>query len=199
MEKPFSQACENNKQPIVEVLQRVFAKREKVLEIGSGTGQHAVYCAPRLPHLVWQTSDLQENHVGINDWIDEVPAKNLKRPLAIDANDQSWPIEEKVDGIFSANTLHIMSWHSVENLFKNLGKILAEKPTVAIYGPFKYNGEFTTQSNANFDIWLKQQAPHQGVRDFEKVNQLAENMGLKLVEDNAMPANNQLLVWNKGG
>ena len=196
MEKPYSQSCENNKQPILHVLQRVFAGTRFVLEIGSGSGQHAVYFSRKLAHLVWQTSDLAENHGGINQWIDEYPAENLRRPLTINADDQHWPID-KVDGIFSANTCHIMPWESVENLFSNIKKVITENSVVAIYGPFNYGGNFTAESNKKFDAWLKQQAPHQAIRDFEKINQLAEKAGLKLVEDNAMPANNRLLVWKK--
>jgi cyclopropane fatty-acyl-phospholipid synthase-like methyltransferase len=196
MQKPFSQACDNNQQPILEVLLRVFSGRKQLLEIGSGTGQHAVYCAPRLPHLVWQTADLEANHPGINAWLDDCPAKNLLRPIPLNADHPPWPVDI-VDAVFTANTCHIMAWESVVNLFVALDSILAPGAVVVIYGPFNYNGEFTSDSNARFDLWLKQQEPHQGIRDFEAVNCLAENIGLTLVEDNLMPANNRLLVWKK--
>lgn len=194
--KPFSQACENNKQPIINVLKRVFANRCHVLEIGSGTGQHAAFFSENLPHLIWQTSDLPENHPGINAWLDASPAQNLRRPLAINADDLHWPVA-KVDAVFSANTLHIMSWESVVNLFSGIGRHTETEQgaVLAIYGPFKYNGNFTTESNRAFDLWLKQRAVHQGIRDFEKINELAEKIGFKLQEDNPMPANNQLLIW----
>ncbi|MBQ0713267.1 MAG: DUF938 domain-containing protein [Porticoccus sp.] len=194
--KPFSQASENNQQPILEVLLRVFADRKQLLEIGSGTGQHAVYCAPRLPRLIWQTADLEANHPGINAWIDDCPAENILRPIPLNADHPPWPVST-VDAIFTANTCHIMAWESVVNLFAGLDSILAPDALVAIYGPFNYNGQFTSDSNARFDLWLKQQVPHQGIRDFEAVNCLAENIGLTLVEDNPMPANNRLLVWKK--
>lgn len=196
MEKPFSQACENNKQPILAVLKRIFANSKQVLEIGSGTGQHAVYFSSQLPHLIWQTSDLVENHAGINAWIDDSTAQNLRRPLVLNAEDESWPINN-VEAVFSANTCHIMSWQYVINLFARLEKTLSQKAILAIYGPFNYGRKFTSESNARFDIWLKQQASYSGIRDFEKMDQLANNIGLTLSEDNAMPANNRLLVWEK--
>lgn len=197
-QKPFSQACENNSEPILKVLQRVFAGRRRVLEVGSGTGQHAVFFAPQMPHLLWQTGDLVENHPGINSWIDDCPADNLYRPLALNADQRPWVMNGyKPDALFSANTCHIMSWPSVENLFAELGTLLEQDAVLAIYGPFNYQGHFTSESNARFDQWLKQVAPHQGIRDFEAVDRLAQKMGFILTEDNPMPANNRLLVWRK--
>ncbi|WP_461482260.1 DUF938 domain-containing protein [Porticoccus sp.] len=198
VDKPFSQACENNCQPILAILQRVFADRRKVLEVGSGTGQHAVYFAPRLPQLVWQTADLEINHPGINAWIDQYPVDNLRRPLALNADRRPWGMGGyKPDALFTANTCHIMAWPSVQNLFAEVGVLLAPGAVLAIYGPFNYGGEFTSDSNARFDQWLKQIAPHQGIRDFEAVDRLAQQAGFTLSEDNAMPANNRLLVWKK--
>ncbi|MFT7300354.1 MAG: cyclopropane fatty-acyl-phospholipid synthase-like methyltransferase [Porticoccus sp.] len=196
IQKPFSQACENNQKPILEVLLRVFADRNQLLEIGSGTGQHAVYCAPRLPHLIWQTADLEANHLGINAWLDDCPAENLRRPILLNANHSSWSVDN-VDAVFTANTCHIMAWESVVNLFAGLDTILVPGAMVAIYGPFNYSGQFTSDSNARFDLRLKQQVLHQGIRDFEAVNCIAEKIGLELAEDNSMPANNRLLVWKK--
>lgn len=194
--KPFSQACENNKQPILNVLQRVFADRKKVLEVGSGTGQHAVFFAANLPHLHWQTSDLPENHPGIREWFRESNLPNLSGPITIDADQQPWSVEP-VDAVFTANTFHIMSWPQVQRLFQGIAPILQADAVLAVYGPFNYKGEFTSESNRNFDAWLKQRGVHQGIRDFEAVNALAEGIGLELLEDNAMPANNRLLVWGK--
>ena len=196
MEKPFSQACENNKTPILETLQQAFANSKKILEIGSGTGQHAVHIAPQLLHLQWHTSDLPENHPGINAWIDEQPSGNLHRPLHLNADMPQWPITE-VDGIFTANTCHIMSWQSVENLFAGVEKILQPGGVFCIYGPFNYGGRYTSDSNANFDIWLKEQAPHRAIRDFEEIEKLAKKAGMELAEDCEMPANNRLLVWRR--
>lgn len=195
VEKPFSQACENNKAPILAVLQRVFAPCRNILEIGSGTGQHAVWFAPRLAHLHWQTSDLAENHPGINAWIDEQPASNVARPIVLNVVSGSWPVA--VDGVFSANTCHIMSWPSVVKMFDGFGRHLVRDGMVAIYGPFNYGGEFTSASNAQFDQWLRLRAPHQGIRDIAAIQRLAQLAGLEPLEDNPMPANNRLLVWRK--
>lgn len=195
-EKPFSQACENNKQPILDILLRVFSDRKQVLEIGSGTGQHAVHFAPQLPQLIWQTADLEHNHEGINAWIDNNPAENLRSPLPLDADHLPW-LFDPVDAAFTANTCHIMAWSSVVNMFAGLDSAMEPNATLAIYGPFNYNGKFTSESNAGFDQWLKQKAHHQGIRDFEAINKLAGKIGLSLIEDNEMPANNRLLVWQR--
>jgi cyclopropane fatty-acyl-phospholipid synthase-like methyltransferase len=195
-EKPFSQACENNKQPILDILLRVFSDRKQVLEIGSGTGQHAVHFAPQLPQLIWQTADLEHSHEGINAWIDDNPAENLRSPLPLDADHLPW-LFDPVDAAFTANTCHIMAWSSVVNMFAGLDSAMEPNATLAIYGPFNYNGKFTSESNARFDQWIKQKAHHQGIRDFEAINKLAGKIGLSLIEDNEMPANNRLLVWQR--
>ncbi len=191
--KPFSQACVNNRDPILAILKRVFAQRTAVLEIGTGTGQHAVYFAPELPHLIWQPSDCPEYLPGINAWLDDYPADNLRRPLELDVNG-TWP-EGPWDAIFSANTCHIMSWQSVEAMFAGIGRVTESTATLALYGPFKYGGRYTSESNARFDAHLREVAPHQGIRDLEDIEALAREQGLRLAEDNAMPANNQLLVF----
>jgi len=196
MSLPFSQACENNRAPILDHLQLAFAHCRRVLEIGSGTGQHAVYFAPRLPHLTWQTSDLAINHAGINAWIDAHPAVNLLRPLDLDVSRARWPVAE-FDGAFTANTCHIMPWPAVTAMFAGLRRCLGAPGVLAVYGPFKYSGRFTSASNARFDQWLKSVAPHQGIRDSEALVTLAAGAGLKLVADNAMPANNQLLIFQR--
>lgn len=191
--KPFSQACVNNQGPILAILEQAFADVSRVLEIGSGTGQHAVYFAPGLPHLRWQPSDRQENIAGIHAWMDDHPSRNLSKPLVLDV-DLRWPKGE-YDGVFTANTCHIMSWQSVINLFQGVGRLAAEDTSFAIYGPFKYGGKFTTESNANFDQWLRTQGSHQGVRNIEDIVELAAEQGFSLVKDYPMPANNQLLLF----
>ncbi len=196
MTKPFSQACENNKRPILDILSRVFAKQNKVLEIGSGTGQHAVYFAEKLPFLTWQTSDLATNHAGINQWIADFPSANIKQPLTIDLA-ATQPLRENVDAIYSANTLHIISWSLVHNFFELIGKQLSQNGILCIYGPFNYHGKYTSESNANFDLWLKGRDEKSGIRDFEAVCQLATKAGLSLAEDIEMPANNRVLVFKK--
>jgi len=194
--KPFSQACENNKQPILTQLKPFFADRKRVLEIGSGTGQHAVYFGEHLPHLQWQCGDLSVHHHGIQQWLDEAALPNVLAPVELDAGANDWDVGE-YDAVFSANTLHIMSWSQVQATFEHIDQVLLPQGKLAIYGPFNYNGEFTSDSNARFDQWLKQQAPHQGIRDFEDVKQLAKAIGLSLAADNAMPANNRLIFWQR--
>ena len=193
MEKPDAPSCERNREPILGVLQAYFHDRRTVLEIGSGTGQHAIFFAAALPHLIWQTSDREENLPGITAWLAEAALPNTPSPLAFDVL-QASP-SQRFDAIFSANTLHIMPWEAVEQLFAGLPEILAAEAKLAIYGPFNYGGNFTSESNAAFDGWLKERAPHQGIRDFEKVNALAKRAGLSLLEDRALPSNNRCLVW----
>ena len=195
MQPPFSQAAENNQGPILEVIQGLFSPLERVLEVGSGTGQHAVYFARNMPTLFWQTSDRPENHGAINSWLDRAGLPNLGRPLALDVN-ETWSIEP-VPAVFSANTLHIMSWLEVENFFTKLAEIILPKGLLCVYGPFNYQGHYTSDSNARFDAWLHEQNPASAIRDFEKVNELAIKSGLYLQSDTAMPANNRLLHWQK--
>lgn len=193
MEKPNAPACEKNRQPILEVLRQHFADRRQVLEIGSGTGQHAIHFAEHLPHLVWQSSDCPENLPGIAAWLTEAALANTPAPIAFNVN-EAWP-QQRVDAVFSANTLHIMPWTAVERFFAGLPGILVTGAKLVVYGPFNYGGQYTSASNASFDCWLKEKAAHQGIRDFEKVNQLAAQAGLHLLEDRAMPSNNRCLVW----
>ncbi|WP_338365885.1 DUF938 domain-containing protein [uncultured Pseudoalteromonas sp.] len=195
MIKPFSQACENNKGPILEVLKTAFNKTRIVLEIGSGTGQHSVFFAKNLPHLQWYTSDRCINHEGINLWLDEANLTNLHAPLELDLN-YAWPVNN-VDAIYTANTFHIVSWQLVEQFFKGVAMHLANQGVVCIYGPFKYQGQFTSASNEEFDRFLTQRDPLSGIRDFEAIEQLAAQASLTLISDTAMPANNQLLVFKR--
>jgi hypothetical protein len=196
-EKPFSQACENNKQPILEVLRRHLGGVRHVLEIGSGTGQHAVHFAAALPHLDWQTSDLLPQHDGIRLWIEESRLANVRLPIVVDVTLQPWPIR-RTDAVFSANTAHIMSWPCVEQLVAGAGEVLGDRGLFLLYGPFNVGGSYTSESNAHFDEILRQRDPASGIRDFEAVDELARAAGMRLVEDNAMPANNRLYVWRKG-
>lgn len=193
--KPDAPACAKNREPILGLLREHFHDRRSVLEIGSGTGQHAIFFADRLPHLIWQTSDRPENLPGIAAWLADAALSNTPAPLALDVL-ASWP-DARFDAIFSANTLHIMPWPAVECLFARLPGVLAEQAKVAIYGPFNYGGRYTSESNAAFDASLKEKAVHHGIRDFEAVNVLAAKAGLSLLEDRAMPSNNRCLVWQK--
>ncbi len=192
-QKPHSPASERNRDPILAVLRRHYADRRRVLEIGGGTGQHAVHFAQHLPHLLWQASDVSENLPGVRAWLDEAALPNTPPPLTLDV-DGPWP-QARYDAVYSANTLHIMSWPQVERLFAALPAILEPSAKLVIYGPFNYGGRYTSNSNAAFDDWLHAQAPHRAIRDFESVDALARGIGLQLLEDCEMPANNRCLVW----
>ncbi|MGD8176623.1 DUF938 domain-containing protein [Marinimicrobium sp. ARAG 43.8] len=193
-QKPFSQACENNKQPILSVLIPRLATCRHVLEIGSGTGQHAVYFASAMPHLEWQTSDLSDNHDAIQQWLSEYPGKNIRAPLTLDATQPDWPVAS-TDAVFSANTLHIMPWESVLSLLDGCTRVLPPKGKLIVYGPFNEQGQFTSESNAAFDQWLKSQAPHRGIRNRQTLEIEAAERGLVLTETLELPANNRCLVF----
>ena len=194
--KPFAPACERNKAPILDVLRRVFGDAGDVIEIGSGTGQHAVWFAAGLPHLVWRTSDLPENHAGIDAWIDEAGLGNVERPLALDVARRPWPIES-AGGAFSANTAHIMHWPEVEAMFGGLAEVLSPGARFALYGPFARDGRHVSASNAAFDRSLRAQDPGMGVRDVHDLERLAAGGAMTLDDDVAMPANNHILIWRK--
>ncbi len=205
-EKPHSAACERNRDPILAVLREHFDDCRHVLEIGSGTGQHAVHFAQAMPHLVWQTSDVPENHAGIRAWLDEARLPNARPPIALDV-DKPWPRKrfdlpgrkaEGYDAVFSANTLHIMSWPQVQRMFAKLPSVMSGDARLVIYGPFNYGGQFTSPSNEQFEKTLKGWGAHMGIRDFEAVDALAHESGLHLIEDRAMPANNRCIVWTRG-
>lgn len=194
--KPYSESCEQNQAPILEILRETLANQHHVLEIASGTGQHAVYFGRALPHLTWQTSELAQNHEGILAWLNEAQLSNVLPPVAIDVNDDRWPIEI-VDTVFNANTVHIISWPEVERMFAGIARVLSAGGILCLYGPFNYGGKFTSESNARFDAWLKSRNKNSGVRDFEAINRLAETYGLFLLRDVAMPSNNRTLVWQR--
>jgi hypothetical protein len=196
MELPFSQACENNKDVILAVLQRHFAKAGRVLEIAGGTGQHAVHFASQLPWLQWQSTDVPDAVARLNLRVQTAELSNLPPALPLDVTQQDWSLSG-FDYLFSANSLHIMPQSAVVEFFRHLPAVLNAAAIVCVYGPFKYGGEFTTPSNAQFDLWLKGNDARSGIRDFETVQALAQGAGLTLLEDNAMPANNQLLVWRR--
>lgn len=194
-EKPFSESCERNKDPILAVLREVFTQAARILEIGSGTGQHAVYFGAALPYLTWQTSELPAGHAGIEAWLDEAALPNVLPPIVLDVNGP-WP-EGPFDGVFTANTLHIVSWQAGQKLIAGAGRVLRSGGRLVIYGPFNDHGAYTSDSNARFDEWLKSRAIHSGIRDFEAVAQCAGINDLALEADHAMPANNRLLIFVK--
>lgn len=194
MMKSYSAACNRNRAPILSVLRDIFSGSRRVLEIGSGTGEHAIFFGEHLPHLVWQTSDLAQNHASILAWQQDAQLANLLPPLVLNVTSTDWPAGP-FDAVFSANTCHIMAWQDVEKMFAGIARILSLGGVAAIYGPFNYEGSFSSPGNAQFDATLRAQAPHMGIRDFEAVNALAAGEGLILVADYSMPANNRLLVW----
>ncbi len=197
--KPFSLACERNREPILAVLQRYFSDRHQVLEIGSGTGQHAVHFGQALSQLTWQCADVADNLPGVRLWLDEAALANTPPPLTLDVNmDMAQAVgHAQFDAIYSANTLHIMGWPEVQRLFAQLPALMTEQALLVIYGPFNYGGQFTSDSNARFDVSLRSDHPKRGLRDFEAVNALAAQAGLTLLEDVAMPANNRCLIFKK--
>lgn len=192
----YSEACEQNKDPILKILKVEFKSCKSVLEISSGSGQHAIYFAEHLPHLIWQPSDLQENLTSIQAWMDEKQLPNIYSPIELDVSNQPWRVSN-VDAVFTANSFHIMSWEMIENFFDGVGCILSSLGLLVVYGPFSYNGVHTSQSNERFDAYLKQRDPQSGVRDFDDIDLLAKNQGLELAQDYTMPANNRSLVWQK--
>ena len=196
MEKPNAPATEKNRDPILAVLREVFADRRHVLEIGSGTGQHAIHFCAQLPHLIWQTADRPDFLPGIRAWLAEAALPNAMPPLEFDVLGP-WP-GARYDAIYSANTLHIMSWPAVEALFAGLPDVLLPGGMLFIYGPFMVDGRHTSESNARFDRMLRETAPHQGVRDVADLDALARQVGLALVEQREMPSNNFVLLWRMG-
>ncbi|KWV14479.1 class I SAM-dependent methyltransferase [Xanthomonas translucens pv. translucens] len=198
-DKPYASSCERNRTPILQVLQRHFADRRQVLEIGSGTGQHAVHFAAALPQLTWQCSERAEHLPGIAHWLDAAALPNTPPALALDVQHGPWP-SAGYDAVFTANTLHIMGWPAVQAFFAGVGTLLADRDdgTLAVYGPFNYGGTFSSDSNRAFDAWLKARDAASGIRDFEAVAALAQAQGLLLQEDAPMPANNRCLVWRRG-
>jgi SAM-dependent methyltransferase len=194
--KQFSPASARNREPILAALGPLLEGCRSVLEIGSGTGQHAVYFGAALPDILWQTSDLPANHPGILAWLQEAALSNVLPPLTLDAGAADWP-SGPFDAVYTANTCHIMSWPEVQGMFRGIGQVLAPGGMLCIYGPFNRNGQYTAPSNAQFDASLKAQAPHMGLRNMEDIDALARAQQLTLVADLPLPANNNLLAWRR--
>jgi SAM-dependent methyltransferase len=198
IDKPCAEYAARNSSPILEVLEREFASARKVLEIGSGTGQHAVTFGARLPHLSWQTSDLEENHGAIRAWIDGAGLANVHYPLAIDVR-AAQVDADCWDGVFSANTAHIMSIEAVRAMFSLVGRALRRNGVFCLYGPFRQGGKFNTTSNAEFNVSLRARDPDMGIRDIEVLDEFGRGTGLRRTRLYAMPANNHLVVWARSG
>ncbi len=194
--KPHADACDRNRDPILKIIQPWLVDSRTVLEIGSGTGQHAAYFAQRLPRLTWISSDRQDAHAGIRLWLEEAGLPNTSGPVLLDLAREPWP-ETGADAVFTANTVHIISWLLVEALFRGVGRLLPPGGLFMVYGPFNYGGVYTSESNARFDEWLKDRDTQSGIRNFEDVAMLARNAGLELRDDIEMPANNRILIWKR--
>jgi cyclopropane fatty-acyl-phospholipid synthase-like methyltransferase len=193
---PFSAACERNKDPILEVLRVRFAGRAQVLEIGSGTGQHAVHFARALNYLTWHPTEQLTYLPDLSERVKLEGPQNLRTPTLLDVHQAVWPLRS-VDAVFTANTLHIMSWPEVMALFRGVGAVLAPGGVLGVYGPFRYQGRYTSDSNREFDQMLQERDPDSGLRDIQEVTVLAEQYGLRLAADHDLPANNRLLIFTK--
>lgn len=196
MQKPYAESAEQNKNAILTVLREEFQSATTVLEIGSGTGQHAVYFARHLPQLNWQPTELPENLPGMRLWLDESGLDNVLAAVVLNVDTALW-IPEQVDAVFSANTAHIMSQASALNMLSGVARVLKLGGRFCLYGPFLYDGQHTSDSNVRFDAWLKERDPQSGVRDVTVLHRHGQGAGLELVRDHAMPANNRILVWEK--
>ena len=193
MNLPISEASEQNKSVIYDVIEPYL--RGDVLEIGSGTGQHAVFFAGQAPQMCWQTSDLGPSLPGIEAWIADSGLPNLPPPIVLDVLGD-WP-DRQFNMVYSANCFHIMDKIAVQKCIEGIGACLQEEGVLIVYGPFNYAGEFTSSSNARFDAFLKARDPASGIKDFEWLDDLAAAASLQLVQDVAMPVNNRSLVWQK--
>ncbi len=197
MSKPYAESCEQNQGPILEVIRPWLASSGDLLEVGSGTGQHAVFFASRLPHVRWLPSDRADQLAGIRAWVSEAALDNVLDPVELNVlRKEQWP-QRAVSAVFSANTVHIMGDSEVEALFAGVAQVLARAGVFLLYGPFNYRGSYTSESNRQFDAWLKARDPRSGIKDFTWLCRLAAAGGLELVKDYAMPVNNRTLVWRK--
>lgn len=196
MSKPYSESCDQNKEPILSVISPLFSTCSNILEIGSGTGQHAVYFAKKMPHLKWYCSDCASQLEGINIWLADAGLANVVAPIELNVTSSPWP-ELDVDAVFTANSIHIMNQQDVINFFTGVGNLIKAGGSLVIYGPFNYGGSYTSASNESFDRWLKDRDPFSGIKNFEEIEHLARNNAMQLVRDYEMPANNRILQFIK--
>lgn len=192
--KPFSPACARNKAPILHYLRKWLGHGDHVLEIGSGTGEHGVYFAKQLAHIHWQCTDRCENLVGLQQWIPAATLANLSDPFALDVNTYPWGTL-RYDAVFSANTLHIMAWQTVKKFLKQVHLALHPGGKLILYGPLRYQGAYTSKSNAAFDAYLQAYDGQQGIRDMEAIQVILQAGGFTQIVDQPMPAHNQLVLW----
>ena len=194
--KPDASASVRNREPILDVLKIEFRDCKSVLEIGSGTGQHAVFFGKAMPWLTWQTSDLVENYQGINSWVADARLPNVRHPILLDVQ-QPDNVNGEYNGIFSANTAHIMSISTVRCMFDVCGRLLSDGGVFCLYGPFNQDGKFNSDSNKYFHHSLRSQDPAMGIRNLEELNAFAARSMMCRKRLYGMPANNLLVVWNK--
>lgn len=193
---PFSRSADNNKDHILQKLQDVLSVDARVLEVASGTGQHALYFSERMKRLMWQPSDMDLDVFQLARTVRENSRPNLCKPIELDIG--NWPdLPTSFDAVYSANCLHIISEDLIAPYVIGVADSLREGGLMLLYGPFKYSGDFTTSSNAEFNSFLQNTYEGGGIKDFEFVDELAQSHGLNLVQDCSMPANNQFIVWQK--
>lgn len=196
MNKPYADSCDRNRDPILGVILPLLTNKPSVLEIGSGTGQHALYFSEKIPNIAWHASDRLENHPAIHSWLAEAANDNVFGPLELDVSSSAWPATT-YDAVFSANTAHIMHWENVVDMFAGVGRVLDTDGLFLLYGPFTFNGMFTSVSNYQFDQRLRSRDPKSGIRNFEDLDGLANKAGLKFIDRYDLPANNHILCWQK--
>ena len=192
--KCFAEACERNRDPILAVLREVLPQSGEVLEIASGTGQHAAYFSRNLPNLVWQPSDLAHAFPSINAWREEFWAPNLYSPILIDLLGTN-NVTIRADAIVCINVVHIVAWEGVEHLFKIAATVLEPAGILYFYGPYRYSDRILEPSNSAFDCWLKENNPVSGIRDYAAVESLANSNGFLFGGDIPMPSNNRSIWW----
>jgi SAM-dependent methyltransferase len=190
-------ATARNREPILAVLARWLSAPARVLEIASGTGQHAVFFGEQLPHVDWQPSDRDAEYLAsIAAWVEHAALPNVAAPIVLDATADRWPVD-RVDAVFNANMIHIAPWRVAEGLLAGAGRVLAPAGLLFLYGPFRVDGAHTSESNAAFDESLRARDPEWGVRDLESVVEAAGGQGLAWVETNELPANNLLVILRR--
>ena len=196
-ERPEAPPTQRNKWPILDILSKELIENANILEIGSGTGQHAIFFAEKLPLITWFTSDLEGNHAGIRLWLEAYHGSNVRLPINLEMGVNDHSFNKKFDHIFSSNTSHIMSYEAVKRMFSMTGRLLPLGGKFYLYGPFNINDQFTSKSNQEFDSMLKNQDSLMGLRDIGKLDILAKKVGMSKYDFHEMPSNNYLSVWRK--
>lgn len=193
---PVVDSCLRNQRPILDVLGQFLPKNARVLEIGSGTGQHAAYMTEHLPGICWQPTEMSERLDEITLWQQHCNRAGFLPPLELDVCQDIWPARD-FDAVFSANVVHFVSWPEVERLFVGVARCLNAGGLLMLYGPYNYDGQFTSEGNIALDGWLRERNPESGIKDFEQVLLLARKHHLHLRADEEMPSNNRMLVFQK--